>query len=121
MRGAEDLPAGSRVLNSVGGWFPEMAQAHVEAYVQTKAGPLGLAVGDVMPTHAFTRGGVLLLACGEPISSSSQVERLGHPDVVFSDNPPPSIQAAIEIRLRRAISPLGPPGGLLPRLRRLPH
>jgi len=59
----------------------------------------GLAVGRIMPCHAFTDQ-VLLLACGERIVSESQIERLLRADVVFSNDPPPHFAQAIEERQR---------------------
>jgi HD-GYP domain-containing protein (c-di-GMP phosphodiesterase class II) len=42
-----------------------------------------------MPSHAFTREGVLLLARGKPLVSPAQLDRLFRPDVVLGETPPP--------------------------------
>jgi len=77
-----------------------MAQLDAMSASQEQSAPLGLTVGDIMPTHAFTRQGLLLLAQGERIVASSQLDRLLAEDVIFSDEPPPRVQAAIEARYR---------------------
>ena len=48
-----------------------------------------------MPCHAFTRYGVLLLAQGEMLTTPTQLDRLSYPDVIFSNEPPPALVAAI--------------------------
>ncbi len=81
----------------------------VESPLEDRRAPLGLGVGDSMPTHAFTWAGVLLLARGERIIAASQLVRLSAADVIFSDDPPPAIQQAIEIRTRALGLPRGRP------------
>ena len=66
-----------------------------------------LAVGCIMPCHAFTDR-LLLLARGERIISESQLERLLRPDVVFSNHPPPELAQVIEER-QKALGIWSPP------------
>jgi putative nucleotidyltransferase with HDIG domain len=57
-----------------------------------------LRIGQKMPCHAFTRYGVLLLAQGEILATPTQLDRLSYPDVIFSNEPPPKLAAAIRER-----------------------
>lgn len=57
-----------------------------------------LTIGQRMPCHAFTQGGVLLLARGEIVSTPFQLDRLLYPDVIFSNAPPPRLIPAIRER-----------------------
>ncbi len=75
-----------------------MAQVQIESPSSESTAPFGLTVGACMPTHAFTPAGLLLLASGERIVAESQLTRLLAPDVIFSDDPPPAVRAAIAVR-----------------------
>ncbi len=71
-----------------------------------------LAIGRVMPCHAFTDQ-VLLLARGERIATETQLERLLRSDVIFSDHAPPALAKAIAER-QRALGILPPTAGSVP-------
>jgi putative nucleotidyltransferase with HDIG domain len=60
----------------------------------------GLAVGRQMPSHAFTLGGLLLLARGECITSDAQLDRLLQSDVILSNNVPAHLAVEIQRRTR---------------------
>jgi HD-GYP domain-containing protein (c-di-GMP phosphodiesterase class II) len=59
-----------------------------------------VTIGDCLPSHAFTREGLLLLAQGERIINQAQLDRLLREDVILSDDPPPRIKEAIAERYR---------------------
>jgi len=71
-----------------------------------------LAIGRVMPCHAFTER-VLLFARGERVATQAQLERLLRSDVIFSDYAPPALAAAIAQR-QRALGIARPPAEGVP-------
>ena len=91
--------------------FNEGDSAQIGQQTSRRVAP-ALAIGCVMPCHAFTER-LLLLARGERIVTSTQLERLLRSDVIFSDEAPPKLAKAVAER-QRALGILPPTAGSVP-------